>query len=109
MPNADFSAQENGQPKGWSLRMYGGDRSSVKLSVSDQGRNQSKALQLTATESVDAGAGIELQLEPNTSYRFSAWVRTENVKRTGGLGAMINVHGAQENPREWMEPKIGSC
>lgn len=79
MPNADFSQEENGVPKGWSLRMYGGDRNAVKLSSSDQGRNKSKALQITATKSVDAGAGIELQLEPNTSYRFSAWVRTEGV------------------------------
>jgi mono/diheme cytochrome c family protein len=99
MPNADFSQEENGVPKGWSLRMYGGDRNAVKLSSSDQGRNKSKALQITATKSVDAGAGIELQLEPNTTYRFSAWVRTEDVKRTGGLGALINVHGVQEKSK----------
>jgi putative membrane-bound dehydrogenase-like protein len=99
IPNADFSESGSGIPKGWSLHMYGGDRSSVKMSMSDQGRNQSKALQITATESVDAGAGIELQLEPDTNYRFSAWVRTQNVKRTGGLGAMINVHGAQEKSK----------
>jgi mono/diheme cytochrome c family protein len=109
MPNADFSQEENGVPKGWSLRMYGGDRNAVKLSSSDQGRNKSKALQITATKSVDAGAGIELQLEPNTSYRFSAWVRTEGVTRTGGMGAMINVHGAQERSkgmdgtRDWQQ------
>ena len=96
LPNADFSLEENGVPKGWSLRLYGGDRNAVKLSVSDKGRNQSKALQITATKSVDAGAGIDMKLEPHTNYRFSAWVRTYNVRKTGGLGALLNVHGAQK-------------
>ncbi len=109
MPNADFSQVENGLPKGWSLRMYGGNKKNVTLSVSDKGRNNSKALQITAKESVDAGAGIDLSLEPNTSYRFSAWIRTENVVKTGGLGALLNVHGAQvkskalDGTKDWQQ------
>ncbi|MEN9991115.1 MAG: hypothetical protein RLZZ224_817 [Verrucomicrobiota bacterium] len=109
LPNPGMEEDQNGAPKGWTLRVYGGDPASVSISLSDKGRNNSKAIQITVNRSADVAAGLDVPLEANTSYRFSAWVRTENVVRTGGLGAMINAHGAQvksagvDGTKDWQQ------
>lgn len=109
LPNPGFEEAAGDLPKGWSLRVYGGDPASVALSLSDKGRNNSKAIQLTVNRNADVAAGFDVPVEANTAYRFSAWVKTENVVRTGGLGALINAHTAQvksagvDGTKDWQQ------
>ncbi len=107
LENADFSQISEGKPKGWNLNIYGGDPKNVTLSADPNGgRNGSAALKITSNVSVDAGAGQEVAVAKNTRYRFSAWVRTDNVVKAGGLGALLNAHGdnkstSVEGTKDW--------
>ena len=89
LPNPDFAAGT----APWTLRRYGGaPDSDPEMTVTDEGRNGGKALRIRATRNTDAGAGVEVTVKPNTRYRLSGWVRTENLRNRGGRGAMLNVH-----------------
>jgi uncharacterized protein len=90
LPNAGF--EENG-PAGWSQRNYNvEDASKVSLQVVPGGRS-GNCLMIRADARADMGAGAEVEVKPNTRYRFGAWVRTENLTNRGGQGALLNIHG----------------
>lgn len=97
LANADFTAVSEGLPQGWKLHVYGGDAKAVSMSAdATGGRNGSAALKITSSAAVDAGAGYEVAVQKNTRYRFSAWIKTDNVVKSGGQGAMLNAHGFDE-------------
>ncbi|BCU78355.1 PVC-type heme-binding CxxCH protein [Luteolibacter sp. LG18] len=92
--NADFSQKAGDQPTGWTLRSYVTDRpDSVKMTVSDGGRSGGTCLKIESSARADVGAGIEVNVKPNTHYRLSGWIKTQNLENKGGRGAMMNVHG----------------
>ena len=44
----------------------------------------------------DTGWVTDVPCEPNTDYRLSAWIKTQDVQRIGsGLGALLNIHNLQ--------------
>jgi len=94
---------------GWSLRPYKVERpGSPEMGISPGGRNGGTALKITSTSPADVGAGVEISVTPNTRYRFGGWIRTEDLKNTGGRGALFNQHGgpaseALAGTRDWRE------
>jgi putative membrane-bound dehydrogenase-like protein len=96
----------------WSLRPYSmGAPDSVQITISPGGRNGGTALKITASSPADIGAGAEITVSPNTRYRFGGWIRTEDLKNTGGRGAMFNQHGgtaseALSGTKDWKEFSI---
>ncbi|HEX8913416.1 MAG TPA: PVC-type heme-binding CxxCH protein, partial [Humisphaera sp.] len=91
MPNPSFEEVVNGAPRGWKPRNYSGT-SSQELSTAG-GRTGSNALVLKSETGSDTSWFAEVPVEPNTQYRLSAWIKTENVKAVrGGMGALLNVH-----------------
>ena len=96
----------------WSLRSYRVDApGSVEISISPGGRNGGTALKITSPTTADVGAGAEIPVKPNTRYRFGGWIRTENLKSSGGKGAMFNQHrgpasAALTGTRDWKELSI---
>jgi putative membrane-bound dehydrogenase-like protein len=95
LPNPGF---EDAQTGPWSLRSYGvQDPASVTMQVTGNGRNGGKCLMIRAGRRADVGAGVEVEVKPNTRYRLGGWIRTENLRPRGGQGALFNVH--QKNVR----------
>lgn len=94
---------------GWSLRPYGvSNPSKLSMQVVPGGRS-GNCLMIRADATADAGAGMEVTVKPNTRYRYGGWVRTENLVRGGGMGAMLNIHGreptmkALSGTKDWTE------
>jgi putative membrane-bound dehydrogenase-like protein len=107
LPNPNFSKPLTD----WTLREYGvEDRGTLKMEISpDKGRNGGPALMIRSDASADAGAAAEIPVKTKTRYRLGGWVRTEKLRKTGGLGAMMNVHGMEaatqgvHGTKDWME------
>ncbi len=94
IPDGNFDATSEGGTGPWTLRSYGVERpGTVEMAVTEGGRNGGKALMIRSPHRADVGAGLDVAVRPNTRYRLSAWVRTENLENRGGRGAMLNTHG----------------
>jgi alpha-N-arabinofuranosidase len=85
-----------GRLEGWSVHAYGAQpRLEFDTEVKRAGK---QSLRVTAAAPSDAALGQELQLTPGQWYRFSGWVRTENLEPRGApvYGTFqIQQHGGQ--------------
>jgi len=100
LPNADFSEKNGSLPAGWTLRTYSAENpGAVTLSLSEGGRNGGTCLKIESSARADVGAGAEVQVKPNTRYRLSGWVKTQDLQNRGGRGAMMNVHGTDADTK----------
>ena len=82
-------------PGAWTLRTYGArDPQTIQLTAGP-GRNGGKSLTIVSPNPADVGAGLELKVKPNTRYRLGGWVKTQNVRNTGGRGVLFNIHGGE--------------
>ena len=80
---------------GWRNVTYSGQAS---FSTSQNGLT-GPCLTIEARNSgADASWSFDAPVSPGATYRLSGWIRTEGVKATSGVGALLNVHqvaGAQ--------------
>ncbi len=88
IPNPSLAQVENGQAVGWTPRNYGG---SAQHSVVPEGRNGGYALRIDSESGADTSFYTDVQVNPNTVYELSAWIKTENVRRAAG--GLLNIHG----------------
>ncbi len=65
---------------------------------------QGKALFVSSTAGADAGWTVRLRVQPFSRYRFTGWIKTENLKATTGRGALFNLHSRPEHS----EPATGT-
>ena len=49
---------------------------------------------ISSRKGADASWSFRVKVRPNTRYRLSAWIRTENIDG-GGDGALLNLHELQ--------------
>jgi uncharacterized protein len=106
MPNGNFETAGT-----WELRRYSAAPNAevVMDFAPGMGRNGSQALRIRANASADVGGAATIAVKPNTSYRLGGWIRTEKLRRTGGRGALLNVHArdvateAISGDKEWTE------
>jgi uncharacterized protein len=112
LPNPDFSGKAGEAPSDWSPRVYGGKKDDVEMILADGGRNGGTCLKITAKGPVDAGAGAEIAVKPNTRYLLSGWIKADNLQPRGGMGALFNIHGkepktqATNGNRDWTQFQI---
>jgi putative membrane-bound dehydrogenase-like protein len=93
IPNGTFSQKAGDVPNGWTLQTYIVDDSKkVRMEIAGGGRSGA-CLMIESPISADVGASVDVEVLPNRRYRLSAWIKTENLKVTNGMGAMLNVHG----------------
>jgi DUF1680 family protein len=93
--NASFEKADNGNPLGWRKGTYGG---SGRAQHVDGGRTGKKCVMLSSESGADIGWLTSVTVKPNTKYKLSAWIKTENVKSTGprnAKGALLNLHNIQ--------------
>lgn len=92
--NPSFEAVNNGKPRGWSPRHYSGQATQeLSTTVAHTGSN---SVVLRSETGADTSWHFDVACDPDTQYRLSAWIKTDNVKPVrGGLGALLNVHGTE--------------
>ncbi len=90
IPNPSIESFTGGELYAWQTRRYGGNaEETIAEGVAHTG---SHSLRIESNRGTDTSWYINVDVEQNTEYRLSAWIKTEGV--TGAMGALLNVHGA---------------
>jgi alpha-N-arabinofuranosidase len=93
VPNASFEQSEGRRPRAWRTETWAGSGSFNHANVARTGE---RAVELSSEQGGDLGWAATVRVEPFTRYRFSGWIKTENVKPLdGGRGALLNLHDLQ--------------
>lgn len=87
--------------EGWQTATFIGE---AEFSRAENGRSGYCA-KVTSEDGADAGWTFTVPVEPESIYRLSGYIRTENMRTNGGFGAVLNVHTV-ENART--APVIGA-
>lgn len=91
--NASFENEQNGKPIRWNEGRHGG---SGEFSMANIGHTGTRSAMLSSTSGADIAWAQRVDVSPNTEYKLSGWIKTENVK--GARGALFNVHELQQEP-----------
>jgi alpha-N-arabinofuranosidase len=95
LPNPSFEEGID-QPVGWSSQTWGGQGEFRRV---DNGRTGSKCVMIQSDKGGDVSWAAKVEVEPNSTYRLSGWIRTEGLKPGSGRGAQLNVHELQGSAR----------
>ncbi len=90
--NASLEEVRNGLPAGWTQSTWSGNP--VFEIEESFARSGERCVKIHSEEGADASWSFHARLKPNTRYRLSAWIKTENID-AGGYGAQLNLHQLQ--------------
>ncbi len=92
LPNASFEKRSDGGPAGWAVRNYTGEADHAHVrGVSHSGE---RSLRIRSDSGADTSWHTDVEVDPQTRYRLSAWIKTKGIEAVkGGMGALLNVHG----------------
>lgn len=94
IPNGSFEESRNERPVGWRTQTWSGQGRFEYASI---GRTGSRSVSVNSETGIDGGWQVTLAVRPYSTYRLSAWIKTENVEPANrGLGALINLHSRPE-------------
>ena len=88
--NGSFENEQDGQPLQWHPATYGGR---AEFALAQPGHAGSRSVRISSSAGSDASWSQAVKVEPNTHYRLTAWIKTENI--SGAQGALLNVHELQ--------------
>jgi len=92
VPNGSFEKSGAQTPVGWKGQTYSGR---ARFEYVEGGRTGKRCVMITSNGGADAGWLGTIVVKPNTRYRLSAWIKTENLNAGSGNGALLNVHNIQ--------------
>lgn len=88
--NATFEAVDGNVPLHWRTNTWGGQ---ATFSVEEaKGRSESRCVAIESHEGADASWSQSVAVEPDTRYRLTVWIKTENLVANTGFGAQVNFH-----------------
>ncbi|MGE0145494.1 MAG: PVC-type heme-binding CxxCH protein [Planctomycetota bacterium] len=111
LPNPSFRTRTDAAVEQWTdLRVYSGaGRDRVQVGPAAIGRDDEASLRVATDRASDCGVAVTVRVQPDTRYRLSGYVRTEDlVPVRGSPGAMFNIHGGARTEgvvgtRDWTE------
>jgi putative membrane-bound dehydrogenase-like protein len=92
LANASFEDEADGKPAGWTSARWGGE---AKGSLANIGHTGQRSVTIESTAGADWAWSARVKVSPHTRYRLSGWVKTQNLDKGSGRGAMFNVHELQ--------------
>ncbi|MFW6162778.1 MAG: alpha-L-arabinofuranosidase C-terminal domain-containing protein [Planctomycetota bacterium] len=105
-PNPSFEEGKGNRPEGWGTHVYAGK---AAFDWEAAGHSGKRSVAVTSETGADASWQFTAGVHPDSIYRLSGWVKTENVKATTGRGALLNIHtlgGAETQAltgtKDWM-------
>ncbi len=92
LPNPSFEElTDTGEPRGWKVRTYKGKAGhDLDTKIAHSGAH---ALRIQSEDGADTSWFAKVEVEPDTDYRLSGWIRTQGL--SGARGALLNVHEIQ--------------
>ncbi len=92
VPNGSFEKSSGGEPAGWKPQSYSGR---AAYDYVEGGRTGRRCVMISSTAGADAGWLGTVFVKPDTRYRLSGWIRTEDLDAGSGKGALLNLHNIQ--------------
>jgi putative membrane-bound dehydrogenase-like protein len=108
IPNASFEDVDGSLPSDWQVRDYNGE---ATHEIVKGGHTGDHVLRITSKTGADASMYVDANVEPNTDYVLSGWIKTSKV--TGAMGALLNVHGTEfktealQGTNDWQKVQVG--
>ena len=90
MQNPSFEKAKKGQPVEWKPREWKGEGA---FHYPAEGRTGGRCVGIESANGGDLSWRTFVEVKPFSTYRLSAWIKTEDVVTTTGRGALVNVHG----------------
>ncbi|WP_231186408.1 PVC-type heme-binding CxxCH protein [Haladaptatus sp. DYF46] len=76
-------------PESWDTTTYQGDG---EYSYATIGKTGDSSVKIVSSGGIDGSWSQEVSVEPNATYEFTAWVKTEDLQSGDSYGAIINPH-----------------
>ena len=92
LPNPSFEKGADGKPAGWRTQTWGGEGS---FAYAATGRTGKRSLVISSEKGADVGWFAVVSVDPHSTYRLSAWIKTEDVRAPNARGALLNLHNLQ--------------
>ena len=103
LPNASFEETQGELPSFWKPSTWSGDP--VFEVENAFGRSGNKCLKVHSESGADASWSFAVKVQPNQTYRLTAWVKTENVDGNGE-GALLNLHELQQEGKTFHKRRL---
>ncbi len=92
LPNGAFEEMRGDAPVGWTSRAWSGSEA-ASWTVAEPGRTGKQCLAIASEQGSDVAWSTTVTVRPNTAYRLSGWIKTEDVR--GAVGALLNIQNMQ--------------
>lgn len=86
--NSSFEESVNNNPVGWETRTWNG---SGEFQYVEGGHAGKRCVMITSEKGGDLGWTASVLVKPNSRYRLSGWIKTENILAGTGKGALFNL------------------
>jgi hypothetical protein len=115
LSNGSFEQESNGKPVGWETRPWSG---AATAEIVAEGHTGKRSALIASEKGADFSWVCNVAVDPFATYRLSAWVKTEDVKKAAGQGALLNIcdfdvgiSSAVTGTRDWtrMEITFSTC
>ena len=110
LPNPSFEEKTLGGVAGWKARAWRG-KENARWSVASPGRTGKQCLSIGSENGSDAAWTTTVTVKPNTFYRLSGWIKTQDVR--DAVGALLNIQNMQDvrtdavsGTRDWTRVSI---
>lgn len=91
--NGNFTEKNGSLPANWYADSYSTSVAEGTFSLDAQGCSDAGSAKIDLTEANDARFVQDVSVAPQTIYKLTAWVKTENVADDFGIGANLSVIG----------------
>ena len=105
LPNPSFEEVE--KLAGWETHVWAGEG---RFGTEANGRNGGCSVMIASEKGGDLSWRATVEVRPDSVYRLSGWIKTENVSPKDGAGALLNVHEiksartrALKGTKDWTE------
>jgi putative membrane-bound dehydrogenase-like protein len=105
LPNPSFETTgPDGLPEGWKRRDYNADPGTTgakwsTIELSGWTHDGNKSIRCITTDNSDTSLYTEVTLKPDTEYRLSAWIKTNNFRGKASLNDHRNRHETEKVTR----------
>ena len=93
LPNPSFEKRLGDGVQGWKPRAWRG-KENGRWTVPSPGRTGRQCVSIGSEKGLDAAWTATVAVKPNTYYRLSGWIKTENVR--GAVGGLLNIQNLQQ-------------
>lgn len=88
LTNPSFEDSRNNRPVRWRTMVWNGQAS---LEMAPIGHTGNASVMIDSSSGGDVAWTQTVRVEPNSRYRLSGWIKTENLQAGNARGALLNV------------------